>query len=425
MVIKSPALGAPSSLRRVHRSLALREIFHAPGISRVELADRLGLSSMAIGRIVRELWHAGLIGETEPAGVALGRGRPASSLELLGDGAFVVGVVLSAYAQEATLLDLRGQAVANRPIQLDDISDGERTVAQTCAAIDQLIDAAGVDRRRVAGVGFCVAANVDTERRLVMGGGYLGWEPLDLGASAARALALPVSVEKVADTLIRAESFFGCARESRAVVLLHAATTLGMSFSFNGERFHGAHFHAGRIGHFPARRTRLICSCGQSNCLNCSASGWSVLAQLGVLDSPAYRPEQVRHYAREIHKRVDPAAGGEDVDARTARVLGKAGAALAQALVYLELTFDPDLVILAGSLARNEAYFTGFLEALRAAAPSEPDTECKIVRGGITPVHGAGLVALLDHVLSPSLDLRGLAGEAFDDAEAAERRGHG
>ena len=54
--------GGPGSLRKVHRALALRELSKQPGISRAELAGRLGLSSMAIGRIVRELEDAGLTG---------------------------------------------------------------------------------------------------------------------------------------------------------------------------------------------------------------------------------------------------------------------------------------------------------------------------------------------------------------------------
>ena len=91
------------------------------------------------------------------------------------------------------------------------------------------------------------------------------------------------------------------------------------------------------------------------------------------------------------------------------------------ALVHLELTFDPDLVILAGSLARNEAYFAGFFDTVRASAPSEPDASRKIVRGSISPVHGAALVALLDCVLSPALDLHALAGDAFDDTEGFRR----
>lgn len=411
MVNKLPVPGTPSSLRRVHRSLALRSVFGSPGVSRGELADRLGLSQMAIGRIVRELEAAGLVHESVASIAAQGRGRPASSLGLRADGAFAAGILLSAYSQEVSIVDLRGTQIAARPIDTDDLSDGEHAVDRACDEVHALVAELGIDPSRVAGAGFSVAVNVDPGRGAVLGGGYLGWRPFDLRARAGARLRMPVSVERVADALVRAETFCGCAPHARAVVLVHAATTLGLSVWFDGSLMRGAGFHAGRIGHFPSRATRLICSCGQSDCLNCVASGWSVLTRMTPEEAPVYSPARVQHYAREIHRMIDATSADPVTASRSRRLLGEAGAALARALAYVDLTFDPDVVILAGSLARNESYYRGVLRGLRRGGAVGADLGRKLTRSTMAPVRSAALIGLLDHVLSPTLELHALGGE--------------
>jgi predicted NBD/HSP70 family sugar kinase len=400
------ALGGTSSLRKGHRSLALRSIFCAPGISRVDLASRLGLSSMAIGRIVRELEQAGLVGEVASPAPVASRGRPATRLELNRHGAFVVGAVISAFSQEIAVLNIRAESVASTVAAIADSRDGPGSIKTVCHQVDALLKQAEIPKHQVAAMGFAVAANVNSEQGVVIGGGYLGWTPFDLRALVALELGLPTVVNNVADALIRAETFFGCARDARTVVLIHSATTLGASFAIDGELLRGAHFQPGRIGHFPARQTQLVCSCGQTNCLNCSASGWSVLRRLGIATTPQYRPEHVNTYAQAIHALVNGELGRRVGLARTRRLLREAGVELAKSLRYLELTFDPDMLIVAGSVAVNDAYYDGVIHGLQTSGPAGLDVAEKLLRGTISPVRGAGLSALLDSVFSPDFDLK-------------------
>jgi predicted NBD/HSP70 family sugar kinase len=405
--------GGPGSLRKVHRALALRELSKQPGISRAELAGRLGLSSMAIGRIVRELEDAGLTGETDAAQTSGGRGRPATGLHLRDQGAYVAGAVISAFSQEAHLLNLCGESVASQPVPLANIANGPKTIGLFCDAITELIANSGIAPERVAGAGFAVAANVDTNHGAVAGGGYLGWSAFDLARTAQRALGLPVTVNNIADALLRAEVFAGCASATRAAVLIHCATLLGASYMANDALVCGARFQAGRIGHFPAHATRLVCSCGQSDCLNCTASGWSILNRLDLLASSTYQIDQVQTYSQLTRALVSGglASNAKDMQdtQKTKRTMREAGGALARGLRFVELSFDPDMIILAGPLAAHDDYFRGVMKGLQASGPSGANIASKLTRSLITPAQAAGITALLDIVFSPSLDLQRLA----------------
>ena len=64
MIINKEAIDdAQSSIRRIHRGLALRGLLMSDVVSRSSLAHTLGLSQMAASRIVRELIDVGLVEE--------------------------------------------------------------------------------------------------------------------------------------------------------------------------------------------------------------------------------------------------------------------------------------------------------------------------------------------------------------------------
>ena len=363
---------------------------------------------MGIGRIVRELEEAGLIESIESTESSGSRGRPAFGLKLRDEGVFVVGAVISAYSQEIVLMNLGGQVIDLQAVRVEDVTNGPEVLATFCRAIKKMIRKADISDDRVVGVGFAVAASVEPKEGNVIDSGYLGWSAFDLQGSAQRTLNVPVAVNNIADALLRAEAFSGCTKNIKAVVLIHGATTLGASFLYNNELVSGAYSKSGRIGHFPVRRSKLVCSCGRSDCLNCEASGWAILNKIGLTDRPEYQHKRVQEYSEKIRAlvggRLEIGKGVKQVD----QVLLKAGRSLAFGLRYLELAFDPDLLVLAGPLAEQELYFKGAMEGFQSDDSIASDTNRQLKRGTIKPNQAAGLIALLNTVFSPALDIQRL-----------------
>ena len=374
--------GGPASLRRVHRSLALRFIARQPEIGRRELADRLGLSAMAVGRIVRELADAGLITESDSVMPTSGRGRPASGLTLRRNGAYVAGGVISAFAQEVHLLDLDGQVIATAPVQIQEVTDGPAALASACDQILELIAKAGVARSQLMGAGFAIAARADAQTGMA-GDGYLGWTPFNVMANAAAHLGIPVTVNNMGDTLLRAEAFAGCAQNNDSAVLLHCSTTLGASYVSGDQLISGAAHESGSIGHYPTRSTRMVCLCGQSDCLNCVASGWSILSRLKLIDGPVYQRSDILEYSAQLR-------------------------ALVNGTLDLPRTRVQRVVRDSGPLAGVEAYVAGVHAGLRKAGAPGARILKKLVCGRISSGEAAGVTALLESIFSPSLDLRRL-----------------
>ncbi|MGD9829560.1 MAG: ROK family protein [Hyphomicrobiaceae bacterium] len=395
--------GAPSSLRRVHRGLALSRILATGGVSRTMLANELGLSQMGVSRVVRDLMDAGLVEEAGHLERETGPGRSQTLLRIRPDGVFACGIALSAYGTEIAIADAVGGVIGRRRVRVESHTDGQRVIDASSHALVSLIAELDIPRERIAGVGIAVAAHLDSKRRCIVGAGYLGWKPFDLVSPVERITGLPVQADNITNALALAERSFGVARDASDVVLVRSATSLGAATLRDGRVVRGYEQRAGRIGHFRHGRTGLVCSCGRNDCLNCSASGWSVLARLGIVSDPTYRTEMMTAYADAIDQLA--IAPETRLGAHAVRTLRAAGAALADALQIVDLFLEPEVLVLDGSMSRVAAYVEGMRRRLEQSGEQGRELAGKLRIGEVRSVKAAAMLVLLDRVYSPALDL--------------------
>ena len=169
MVINdSRNLRAPASLRRTHRSLALNEILMSGGISRTGLATELGLSQMAMSRIVKDLFDAGLVEECGVEVRESGPGRRQRILRIRADGAYSAGIVLSAYSNEICINAANGDVLFSRSVPVSNITNSEAAVRKLAKALNKLIEKNNIPRQRIVGVGIAVAAQLDHANQSVV-----------------------------------------------------------------------------------------------------------------------------------------------------------------------------------------------------------------------------------------------------------------
>lgn len=425
MVInKIEPVGAPSALRRTHRSIALRALLGSPGLSRTALADQLGISPMAVSRIVRDLIETGLVEESGALQRDSGPGRRQTQLRIRDTGTYAAGIALSAYSSEISIVSAAGKPVAHRVIALTDLSDGERAAAALATELNALIDELDIARDRIVGVGVAIGANLDADNIHVTDANYLAWKPFNLVETVSSITGLPVKAENIVCALTLAEASVGAAKNCRDVVTVRVATSIGASILQHGQIVRGHGNRPGRVGHFRTGPTSLTCSCGGQDCLNCSASGWSVLARLGKIDNPAYDANAVVDYARMIDGLPRSQSPDADANDDLSAALHSAGRALSGALQILNQTVDPEAIILAGSMARFDAYVAGLKQDLGETAEGNAVRD-KLLVSDIRAHRAAAILVLLEKVYSPALEfeaLRNSSGIAIEGSDGRARQ---
>jgi predicted NBD/HSP70 family sugar kinase len=400
MVINLNSSATPASLRKTHRGMILSRVQAEPGISRAELARMCGFSEMAATRIVRELLAAGIVQESSVADKAKKKhvGRPKTGLHIVKDGLFAVGITVSAYHSEVSICDADGKLRASsRPdnVPLGNVVDAARVYAN---ALRDLIETSGIDVNRIVGVGVALSGRTLPDRGEIVTSDYFGWS--NDGGQFCREIQkiinLPVEIENISNALAIAEMRFGRARDIADFTLIHAATFVGAGVVSDNRLVRGDSGISGLLGHFRAEERHLTCVCGRHDCLNLSATGFGLLSQMGKLDHQAFDTSKLSFYATSLLEALD------NPDA--SNLVSQVGEKLAPALDSVAKLLGPKMIILSGYLGANECYFNAVKETLEQQFDHDLRTSFQLVKGEISSVESAALLALHAFCYSDRLD---------------------
>lgn len=261
----------------------------------------------------------------------------------------------------------------------------------TAADLDRVADAARslAGGRKLDAVGIAVPGLVDAAgRRLIEAHGKYAWL---LGADvlewAERTFDASARLENDARAALIGETSAGAAIGERNAVILVLGTGIGTAALLDGAPVRGPHGSAGILGgHVTIDRDGPACNCGNIGCAEVFGATWAL-------------PARVEHHrAAGVAGDVDASggfagivAGARRGDALATAVLDEAVRAWAICALSLCHAFDPEVVIVAGGVARSsdlilpaieahlDAHLWGTLPRPRVLASSEPDLS--VLRG--------------------------------------------
>ena len=218
----------------------------ADGISRVEVAERTGLSAQTATNVCRRLIMDGLIHET---GTRIsGVGKPRRILELRADGRFAVGIHLDPSVLTVVLLDLSGTVVADRSVPTAADDPVSEIVDRIVSAVEGIIEESGVARERILGAGTAAPGPIDLANGTMLNPPLLvEWHRVPVRDMLAARLNLPVLLEKDVTAAAVAESWAGVASDNFA--FFYYGTGVGVGFALQNDVVRGSSGNAGEVGY--------------------------------------------------------------------------------------------------------------------------------------------------------------------------------
>lgn len=372
------------------------------GLSRIELAEATGLSAQTVTNITRRLLDDGLISE---AGRTInGPGKPRITLRLNAESRFSVGVHLDPAVMTFVLLDLMGNVVARVVARTPE--QEPRVIVQTMAeTIEKLIDEAGVDRSRIAGVGIAAPGPLDAKKGTVIDPPKLhGWHRVPLRDVLAEATGLPVTLEKDTTAAAVGELWTGHGPTDDSFLFVYLGTGIGAAEARDGDVVRGSSRNLGEVGHIIVDPDGPACACGSRGCVEVVCTPQAIVEaaeRSGVLagDREATDAEAVdRRFTElsELARRGDQAALG---------VLRDAAERLSVLIAALTNMLDVDRVVLGGPFwARvSDVYLEELPAQIESRSATRAVTSLPVagtVVGDDVAAVGAACV-VLDSVLTP------------------------
>ncbi len=391
-----------SRLGDFNQVVVLDAIRRAPaGISRVELVAETGLTAQTVSNIVRRLIHEEFVAETGRVKPTT-RGKPRMQLRVRASARYAVGVHVDPATLTYVLIDLEGRVRQYVRRHTPDVGRPDQVVAAIAAEVERLIDAAGVDRGAILGLGVAAPGPIDIDEGVLIKPPQLaGWERVRLRADLHRATGLHVLMDKDVTAAATGERWaLGGARHH--FVFCYLGSGVGAGVVMDDVVLRGASNNIGEIGNIIVDPSAPDIGIGPAGSLasTCMPQALVVHAQRrGLITDEVSRSDFVA-LDDAFTRLCERAYAGE---AECLRLLDEASAGLAAGLAVLVNALDVDRVVLGGPIwSRISSHVLAVLpDAIR---PRLNARSTLAVEGSAVGEHVAaqGAAALiLDHYLSP------------------------
>ncbi|MGW6235564.1 ROK family transcriptional regulator [Streptomyces sp. NPDC055094] len=317
-VVNRGSAGANLPVLRGHNAALVLDLLRTAGeggISRLELAERTGLTPQAVSKITARLRTEGMAAEAGRR--ASTGGKPRTVLRLVPSAAHAVGLHLDRDELTAVLVDLAGTPVAVRRVPLDLGAGAEQVIEAAAVQVDAVrAEAVRADAARAAtpgggavrgeavrseavrtatpggeavrgeagrtrvdsvlpnagpgvgeplGVGVAMPGPLDhvtgVPRRVT---GFPQWDGFPLRDALAARLQLPVVLDKDTNAAALGLALRG---PGDSFVYLHLGTGLGAGLVLGGTLHRGARTGAGEFGHQVIQLDGPLCECGNRGCI--------------------------------------------------------------------------------------------------------------------------------------------------------------
>jgi glucokinase len=259
----------------------------------------------------------------------------------------VIGVDVGGTFTKAGVVDRTGTVLV-RSERPTDPSAGTKGILAT---VEDLVQKAADLDVELAAVGVGAAGFVNAATGSITFSPNLVYDDPEIAVAVSARVGLPVVVDNDANAAAWGERKFGAARGSDHVAVVTLGTGIGSGFIVDGKLVRGFSGAAAELGHTIVDPNGPQCPCGLRGCLEQLASG-TAIARMGKDAVAEDEASSIKNFAGSIEEitaeHVAKAAREYDDSAR--HVLRKAGTFLGIGLSNVVNLFDPEVIVLTGSV---------------------------------------------------------------------------
>jgi predicted NBD/HSP70 family sugar kinase len=354
-----------ADMREINRSAILEIIRRESPIARSAIAERLDVSLPTVMRIVDDLIEEGYVrpqGSTEWSG---GRRRPL--LEFNAERFVVIGVDMGGTKFYGAISDFGGNII-------DEIDMGrhrtssEGNYERLTELIDTLLASPKLGNRHVRGIGVGAPGITLHEEGIVKWAYSLDWRDFPLKARLSKHYGLPITVDNDVNLAAMGELWFGAGQNIQNMILIYSGAGIGAGIIIDGALYRGAREASGEIGNFLPGREFLGKNYQDFGALEKVASGIGIVERARARLKSRWDPAELESLTADD---VFLAARHDQAWARS--IMNETLDYFAIAIANLAVAFDPQLIVLGGSVsAFPDLFIDPIIHRLEGTIPTPP-----------------------------------------------------
>lgn len=345
-------MGSKSALQK--KRIITHYIYNG-GSTIVDLSKELNLSVPTIAKLINEMCEDGYLkdyGKLETEG-----GRHPILYGLNPTSGYFVGVDIKKFALDMGLINFKGDIVElkmNIPYKFENTPEAMNTL---CEIIKDFIRNINEDHNKnILNVSVNISGRVNPES------GYsysiFNFSEQPLSEILAQKIGHQVTIDNDTRAMTYGEYLQGHVKGEKDILFINISWGLGMGIIIGGKLYTGKSGFSGEIGHINAFDNEVICHCGKKGCLETEASG-SALHRIFI---KRIREGESSILSQRVQEMKTPLTLDEIIEAINKEdplgieIIEEIGQKLGKHIAGLINIFNPELVIIGGTLSRTEDY---------------------------------------------------------------------
>lgn len=320
--------------------------------SLADLGKEMNLSIPTITKLVMELMEDGYVvdfGKQETSG-----GRRPNIYGLNHNSGYFVGVDIDHSSINIGMINFNGSLIDIKSDIPYKIGETTESIYALCNIINKYLDESDIPRNKILNVGVNISGRVNP-RTGHSHSFFLSERPLT--EIFTEKLGIPTTIDNDTRALAYGEFLGGCVNEERNIIYINVGWGLGNALIINGELYYGKSGFSGEFGHNPTFENEVLCHCGKKGCLETEASGSYIHRTfIEKLNNGEISVLSKKYDAGEKITITDIIEAALNDDTMAIELIEKVGTTLGKATAGLINIFNPELVVIGGTMAMAEDY---------------------------------------------------------------------
>ena len=322
-----------------------------------DLSKELDLSVPTVTKFVMEMCAEGFIidyGKLETSG-----GRHPNLYGLNPESGYFVGVDIKKFAINIGMINFKGDMMEkklNIPYQFDNTPEA---LDELCRIIASFIHHTKVEKEKVLNICVNISGRVNPES------GYsfsiFNFSERPLADILSEKTGFKVCIDNDTRAMAYGEYMQGCVKGEKNIIFVNLSWGTGIGIIIDGKICTGKSGFSGEFGHVSAFDNEIICRCGKKGCIETEISGsafYRILMERiakGESSILSKRVANIKNHPLTLDELIE-AVNKEDL--LCIEIVEEIGLKLGKQVAGLINLFNPEMVIIGGTLSLTEDYIT-------------------------------------------------------------------
>lgn len=320
-----------------------------------DLSKELDLSVPTVTKFISEMCDDGYIndyGKLETSG-----GRHPSLYGLNPESGYFIGVDIKKFAINIGLINFKGDMVdikMNIPYRIENTS---AALEELCKLIMNFIENTSVKKNKILNININISGRVNPESGHSFS--QFNFYERPLAEVLTERLGYQVCIDNDTRAMTYGEYLQGCVKGEKNIIFVNVSWGLGIGIIIDGRVYTGKSGFSGEFGHINVFDNEILCHCGKKGCLETEASGSAlhrILLERISKGENSILSNRLNSDPPLTLDEIITAVNKEDV--LCIEIVEEIGQKLGKQIAGLINIFNPELVIIGGTLSLTGDYIT-------------------------------------------------------------------